>query len=88
MCNALAGIGFANAEATIFSQTWRLKSAQQMLDAIYEGTVRTRAVLAAQTPNVIAKITAYIEAGIAGTRTADGTLNVPMPAIIGSGNKR
>lgn len=87
MRNALSGIGFANAEATIFSQTWRLKSAQQMLDAIYEGTVRTRAVLAAQTPNVIAKITAYIEAGIAGTRTADGTHNVPMPAIIGSGNK-
>jgi len=87
MRGALAGIGFANAEATIFPQTWRLKSAQQMLDAIHEGTVRTRAVLAAQTPEVIAKITAYIEGKIADTRAADGTHNVLMPAIIGSGNK-
>jgi ubiquinone/menaquinone biosynthesis C-methylase UbiE len=87
MRDALAGVGFANAEATIFPQTWQLKSAQQLLDAIHEGTVRTRAVLAAQTPDVIAKITAYIEAGIADTRAADGTHNVPMPAIIGSGNK-
>ena len=87
MRGALAGIGFANAEATIFPQTWRLKFAQQMLDAIHEGTVRTRAVLAAQTPEVIAKITAHIEGKIADTRAADGTHNVPMPAIIGSGNK-
>jgi len=43
-------------------------------------------VLAAQTPDVIAKIAAFIEAGFDGVQ-ADGNYNVPMPAIIGSGRK-
>ncbi len=87
MRNTLTEIGFAKTEATLFPQYWRLKSAQQLLDAVHEGTVRTRAVLAAQTPEVIAKITAYIEAGIAKVRSGETSFNVPMPAIIGSGNK-
>jgi hypothetical protein len=58
-----------------------------LLDAVHEGTVRTRAVLAAQTPDVVANITASIEAGIAPARSGDAGFNVPMPAIIGSGRK-
>jgi SAM-dependent methyltransferase len=87
MRNTLREIGFAKAEAALFPQFWRLKSAQELLDAVHEGTVRTRAVLAAQTPEVVANITAYIEAGIAPVRSGDAGFNVPMPAIIGSGRK-
>jgi len=87
MRNTLSEIGFAQAEAALVPQFWRLKSAQELLDAVHEGTVRTRAVLAAQTPEVVAKITAYIEAGIAPVRSDDAAFNVPMPAIIGSGRK-
>ncbi len=87
MRNAVSGAGFANAGATQFQQSWRVKSGKQMLDAIYEGTVRTRAVLAAQTPAVIAKIVAALEQPFAGALAADGSFNVPMPAIIGSGAK-
>ena len=86
MRNTLTEIGFVKAEAALFPQYWRLKSARQILDAVHEGTVRTRAVLAAQTPEVIAKITAHIEAGIAAVRS-DAGFDVPMPAIIGSGGK-
>ena len=86
MRDTLTEIGFAKAEATLFPQYWRLQSARQLLDAVHEGTVRTRAVLAAQTPDVIAKIAAYIEAGFDGVRS-DAGYNVPMPAIIGSGTK-
>lgn len=86
MRETLSDIGFADAEAILVPQHWRLRSARQLLDAVHEGTVRTRAVLAAQTPEVIAKIAAFIEAGFDGDRT-DGGYNVPMPAIVGSGRK-
>jgi ubiquinone/menaquinone biosynthesis C-methylase UbiE len=86
MRDTLSEIGFADTEATLFPQHWRLRSARQLLDAVHEGTVRTRAVLAAQTPDVIAKIADFIESGFSGART-DGGYNVPMPAIIGSGRK-
>lgn len=86
MRDAVGAIGFADTEALLFPQHWRLRSARQLLDAVHEGTVRTRAVLAAQTPDVIAKIAAFIETGF-GAAQADGHYNVPMPAIVGSGRK-
>jgi ubiquinone/menaquinone biosynthesis C-methylase UbiE len=87
MRSTLSEMGFAQPEAALFPQFWRLKSAKELLDAVHEGTVRTRAVLAAQTPEVVAKITATIEAGIAPARSGDAGFDVPMPAIIGSGRK-
>jgi len=87
MRNALGSIGFADVSATPFAQNWRMKSGRQMLDALHEGTVRSRALLAAQTDEEIAKIIAYFEQALSGMRTADGGFNVPMPAIIGSGAK-
>jgi ubiquinone/menaquinone biosynthesis C-methylase UbiE len=87
MRNALSSIGFADVGGTPFQQNWRMKSGRQMLDALHEGTVRSRALLAAQTDEAIAKIIAYFEQALAGMRTADGGFNVPMPAIIGSGAK-
>jgi len=86
MRDALSDIGFADTDAALFPQYWRLRSARQLLDAVHEGTVRTRAVLAAQTPDVMAKIAASIEAGFDDLQP-DGSYKVPMPAIIGSGRK-
>ncbi len=87
MRNALSKVGFTRVEATRFAQDWRLKSGRQFFDAVHEGTVRTRAVLAAQTDDVIAKMIAHFEQALAGLRTSDGGFNLPMPAIIGSGAK-
>jgi SAM-dependent methyltransferase len=87
MRDALSGMGFASVEATRFAQDWHLKSGRQLLDAFYEGTVRTRALLAAQTDEVIGKIITAIERALVDRRTSDGGFSVPMPAIIGSGAK-
>jgi SAM-dependent methyltransferase len=87
MRDALSSVGFAEVEATRFAQDCHVQSGRHFLDAAREGTVRTRAVLAAQTHDVIAKIAAFFEAGLGATRTGDGGFNVPMPAIIGSGKK-
>ena len=87
MRNALTEIGFAQVDAIQFPQEWQVKSGQQMLAAVYEGTVRTRALLAAQTIAVIAKIVAALDEAIAGMRSAEGGFDVPAPAVIGSGAK-
>jgi SAM-dependent methyltransferase len=87
MRDALSSVGFAEIEATRFAQDWHVQSGRHFLDAARDGTVRTRAVLAAQTHDVIAKIAAFFEAGLGAMRTGDGGFNVPMPAIIGSGTK-
>jgi ubiquinone/menaquinone biosynthesis C-methylase UbiE len=86
MRNALAEVGFADVEATRFAQDWQVRSGRQILDTVHEGTVRTRALLAAQTAQVIETLAAYLEQALAGHRGGDGYI-VPMPAIIGSGAK-
>ncbi len=87
MRDVFSETGFAKIDATPFAQGWKVKSGKQFLDALREGTVRTRAVLAAQTPEVIDKIIAYFEQALATRRASDGGYDVPMPAIIGSGAK-
>jgi len=87
MRGALSGVGFVEVEAIHFAQACQVRSGRQLLDAVHEGTVRTRALLAAQTHDVITKIITYFEQALAGMRTSDGSFDVPMPAIIGSGAK-
>ena len=87
MGNALSKVGFSGVVASRFAQDWRLNSGKQFFDAVYDGTVRTRALLAAQTDDVVSRMIAQFEKGLAGARTSDGGFNVPMPAIIGSGAK-
>jgi SAM-dependent methyltransferase len=87
MRSALSRVGFAKVEVVHFEQGWRVESGKAFLDALQAGTVRTRAILAAQTVDVLAKIAADFEMALADLRTADGLFNVPMPAIIGSGAK-
>ena len=65
MRDTLSAIGFADTEATlsrnIGGSNWR-----GCLGAVHEGTVPTRAVLTAQTPGVIANITAFIQSAFDG----------------------
>jgi SAM-dependent methyltransferase len=87
MRSALTEIGFADVNVIQFPQTWAVKSGKQLLDAVYDGTVRTRAVLAAQTEEAITKIIASIERPFAGMRGDDDRFDVPFPAVVGSGAK-
>lgn len=87
MRNALSRIGFTEVEAVHFKQGWQVKSGNAFLEALKVGTVRTGAILAAQTSDVLSKIAADFETALADLRTGDGLFSVPMPAIIGSGAK-
>jgi ubiquinone/menaquinone biosynthesis C-methylase UbiE len=87
MRDVLRTMGFKDVEAVSFGQNWQIGSGRQMLDALHEGTVRSRALLAAQTDDATAKIIAYFEQALTGMHTAEDGFNVPMPAVIGSGAK-
>ncbi|MBM3346303.1 MAG: methyltransferase domain-containing protein [Betaproteobacteria bacterium] len=82
---ALAEAGFADVEAHSFLQTWHVADADRYVEAILTGTVRARAVLAAQSADATTAVHAYIADYLTRFRGPAGNFIVPMPAIIGSG---
>jgi SAM-dependent methyltransferase len=81
----LTEAGFASVAAQSVSQNWRVANADQYIESIMSGTVRARAVLAAQTGASAAGVRAYIADYLVRFKAANGELAVPMPAIVGSG---
>ena len=88
MLAALAEAGFADAQAYSFHQDWHLANADRYIESILTGTVRARAVLAAQSGAAADGVRAYIADYLIRFRAPTGELVVPMPAIIGSGARR
>jgi hypothetical protein len=85
MLAALAEAGFADAAAHSFHQDWRVTNADRYIESILTGTVRARAVLAAQSGAAAAGVRSYIADYLTRFRSPAGELVVPMPAIVGSG---
>jgi SAM-dependent methyltransferase len=85
MLAALAEASFADAAAFSFHQDWRVANADRYIESILTGTVRARAVLAAQSGAAAAGVRSYIADYLTRFRSPAGELVVPMPAIIGSG---
>ena len=88
MSAALEEAGFTDTKAVSFHQNWRVASAERYVESILAGTVRARAVLAAQTGAAADGVRAYIADYLTRFRAPNGELVVPMPAIIGSGARR
>ena len=84
---ALAEAGFADATAYSFDQDWHVANADRYIESILTGTVRARAVLAAQTGDAAVGVRSYIANYLNRFRSSAGELVVPMPAIIGSGTR-
>ena len=82
---ALAEAGFADAAATSFHQDWHVANTDRYIESILTGTVRARAVLAAQSGAAASGVRSYIADYLTRFRVPAGELVVPMPAIIGSG---
>ncbi|MDR3467905.1 MAG: methyltransferase domain-containing protein [Xanthobacteraceae bacterium] len=87
MLAALDEAGFTDTKTGSFDQAWHVKSADHYVEAILAGTVRARAVLAAQTGAAADGVRAYIAEYLTRFRAPNGELVVPMPAIIGSGTR-
>jgi SAM-dependent methyltransferase len=82
---ALTEAGFAKAEAYSFRQDWHVANADRYIESILTGTVRARAVLAAQSDDTAAGVRAYIADYLTRFQASAGDLVIPMSAIIGSG---
>lgn len=82
---ALEEVGFVDTTAQSLPQEWHVAHADQYVDAIFNGTVRARSVLAAQSAEALTGIHSYISDYLARFRAPAGDFIVPMPAIIGSG---
>jgi SAM-dependent methyltransferase len=82
---ALTEAGFADAAAHSFRQDWHVANADRYIESILTGTVRARAVLAAQSGDAAAGVRSYIAEYLTRFRESAGDLVIPMPAIIGSG---
>jgi len=88
MLAALADVGFVDTEAHSFDQDWHVAHADRYVESILTGTVRARAVLAAQSGAAADGVRSYIADYLTRFRAPGGELVVPMPAIIGSGARR
>lgn len=85
MLDAITEAGFTGVDALSVDQDWHVSGVDQYLDAMLKGTVRARAVLAAQTKEASANVRTYLADYLNRFRTPAGALVVPMPAIVGSG---
>jgi SAM-dependent methyltransferase len=85
MRGALTEASFADVAARSFDQNWHVANADRYIESILTGTVRARAVLAAQSGAAAAGVRSYIADYLARFKAPNGELVVPMPAIIGTG---
>jgi ubiquinone/menaquinone biosynthesis C-methylase UbiE len=78
--------GFRNVRVVSVPQVWRFNAPDELFDAIYNGGVRIRAILRAQSSEALEAIrTAAREA--AKSFTDQGVVDLPMPAILASAVK-
>jgi SAM-dependent methyltransferase len=83
----IAAAGFGQVKMTEVPQVWRFPSAAAFFDGISASTVRTAALLRAQTPENLARIRAAAESEARNYSIANGTIELPMPALLASARK-
>ena len=85
--NAIAAAGFDEVNIIENPQVWRFPSAAAFFDGISASTVRTAALLRAQTPENLAKIRAEAVRETGRYAGADGKIELPMPALVACARK-
>ena len=87
MSAALIETGFIDVKAEFIKQDWHVRSADQILQAVLKGAVRSRALLAAQSEAETKAIRGFFEKTLSELPRAGIDYRVPLPAILGSGTK-
>jgi len=85
--NAIAAAGFADASIRENPQLWHFPSAAAFFDGISASTVRTAALLRAQTPENLAKIRAEVEREAGRYAQSGARIALPMPALVARARK-
>ncbi|MGU7773315.1 class I SAM-dependent methyltransferase [Burkholderia sp. MR1-5-21] len=84
---ALRDAGFSDPDVREVSQTWHIALPETPFDLLKRCTVRTAAILNAQTPEALARIQAAVAERAAPYRLGD-ELQIPMPCVLASATKR
>lgn len=79
----LTAAGFMNIQTQQIPQTWSLAEGVDAVDVFRTATVRTAALLEAQTPQVMQAIREEVESSLEPYRRS-GTVELPMPSILTS----
>jgi SAM-dependent methyltransferase len=79
---ALSAAGFANVRATVLPLAWSVPSADELYEAFYAGTARTGGLLRAQSHEAAAAIRETVRASCVEFLQPDGSLRIPMPALL------
>ncbi len=83
----LSAAGFADPQTARVPLVWQLDSPDALFLSFYEPSVRTRALLRAQTPEALSAIRTAIVADAA-RHLRDGKVVFPMPAVLSSAVKK
>lgn len=83
----LTALGFAGVKSTEVAQAWRFASAEAWIEGVARSTVRTAALLRAQTGEALARIRAALVEAAEPYRSKDGGIVLPMPAVLTSARK-
>lgn len=83
----LTSAGFVEPRITEVAQTWRFSSPEEWIAGIERSTVRTAATLRAQTPEALSKIHEALQRAAQPFRSSDGTIALPMPAVLSTATK-
>ena len=84
---SLERAGFENAQARVLPLAWRMESTAALFEWMMGGTVRTGALLRAQTPAALESIRQAVGASAARFLKGHG-VEIPMPAVLASATRR
>jgi hypothetical protein len=84
---ALADAGFREVEVRDFDQTWYHASADALIAAYEEGTARTGPLLRMQRPETLGAIHDAIRRACEPYLQPDGSVLIPMPCVLASGQR-
>ena len=83
---ALRTAGLVEPGVVIVPQLWRFNRPEELFEAMLHGTVRTAALLRAQTAPALSRIRAAISVGAAAFTGSDG-IGIPMPSVLAVARK-
>jgi SAM-dependent methyltransferase len=84
--NVLKVAGFRNVDVRKVPQVWRFSASGMLFEAFLAGTVRTQALLHAQSAPALAAIRDAV-GRVAGEYENHGTVEIPMPAVLAAAFK-
>lgn len=82
----LRSAGFGDVHVQRLDLRWRHDSTEHLFRAFHLGTARTGALLRGQDAEALARIGAAVRAAAAPFCRPDGTVELPMPAVLASGS--